>query len=137
MNRLLFNLKANDAHGLHSPFIYEIYTKVINPSLHKSGDLALNLAKDLSNYQVKSSLTNNFYVQIIDINELKLADKNLNKHAILLIKNIRNHKKNNLWEEIIRNEKIIFSIELYEIGMLFFDPIAPKQHFTFKKSKLE
>jgi len=35
---------------------------------------------------------------------------------------------------LIKNEQIIFSIELYEIGLLFFNPIAPKQHFKFKKS---
>jgi hypothetical protein len=58
----------------------------------------------------------------------------VNFEDVLLIENIR--KPNNLarWNQLIEHQKIVFSIELYEIGLLFFNPIAPKQHFVFKKS---
>ena len=134
MNQFLFNLKARNAHGLHSPFVYELYTQIINPCLHQSGELSALLTNELSNYQGKSVEKNKFNVQIFDITQFDIENINVNFEDILLIKNIR--KPNNLarWNQLIENEKIIFSIELYEMGLLFFNPIAPKQHFIFKKS---
>ena len=134
MNRFFFNLRARNAHGLHSPFVYELYTQIINPCLHQSGELSSLLNNELSNYQGKSVEKNKFNVQILDINQFDTENFNVNFEDVLLIENIR--KPNNLarWNQLIENEKIVFSIELYEIGLLFFNPIAPKQHFVFKKS---
>jgi len=134
MNQFLFNLKARNAHGLHSPFVYELYTQIINPCLHQSGELSALLTNELSNYKGKSVEKNKFNVQIFDITEFDIESLNLNFEDVLLIKNIR--KPNNLarWNQLIENEKIVFSIELYEMCLLFFNPIAPKQHFIFKKS---
>jgi len=134
MNQFLFNLKARNAHGLHSPFVYELYTQIINPCLHQSGELSALLTNELSNYKGKSVEKNKFNVQIFDINQFDTENLNVNFEDVLLIENIR--KPNNLarWNHLIENEKIVFSIELYEMGLLFFNPIAPKQHFVFKKS---
>ncbi len=134
MNQFLFNLKARNAHGLHSPFVYELYTQIINPCLHQSGELSALLTNELSNYKGKSVEKNKFNVQIFDINQFDTENLNMNFEDVLLIENIR--KPNNLarWNQLIENEKIVFSIELYEMGLLFFNPIAPKQHFVFKKS---
>jgi hypothetical protein len=134
MNRFLFNLRARNAHGLHSPFVYELYTQIINPCLHQSGELSTLLASKLFNYQGKSLENIKFNVQMIDINQFDTKNFNVNFEDVLLIENIR--KPNNLarWNQLIEYEKIVFSIELYEIGLLFFNPIAPKQHFVFKKS---
>ena len=134
MNRFLFNLRARNAHGLHSPFVYELYTQIINPCLHQSGKLSALLASKLFNSQGKSLENIKFNVQMIDINQFDTKNFNVNFEDVLLIENIR--KPNNLarWNQLIEHEKIVFSIELYEIGLLFFNPIAPKQHFVFKKS---
>lgn len=137
MKRFLFNLKANNAHGLHSPLVYELYTKVINPTLHKSGNISINLAAALSNYRIKSLIKNEFNVKIIDVNQLNMENIVFNYEDVLLIKNIRYPKNISLWQSLIKNKKIIFSIELFEIGILFFTPIAPKMHFIFKKSRLK
>ena len=134
MNRFLFNLRARNSHGLHSPFVYELYTQIINPCLHQSGELSALLTNELFNYQGKSVEKNKFNVQIFDITQFDTENLNVSFEDVLLIENIR--KPNNLarWNQLIENEKIVFSIELYEMGLLFFNPIAPKQHFVFKKS---
>jgi hypothetical protein len=71
---------------------------------------------------------------MIDINQFDTKNFNVNFEDVLLIENIRKPNNLALWNQLIENEKIVFSIELYEIGLLFFNPIAPKQHFIFKKS---
>ena len=134
MNRFLFNLRARNAHGLHSPFVYELYTQIINPCLYQTGELSSLLVRELSNYQGKSVEKNKFNVQIFDINQFDTENLNVNFEDVLLIENIRKPVNLARWNQLIENKKIVFSIELYEMGLLFFNPIAPKQHFVFKKS---
>ena len=134
MKRFLFNLKARNAHGLHSPFVYELYTQVINPCLHQSGELSDLLINELTHYTAKSSDKIKFNVQIIDMNQWVTEKLIMNFEDVLLIKNFRNPSNLARWRQLIKNEKIILSIELFEIGLLFYNPIAPKQHFILKKS---
>jgi len=134
MKQFLFNLKAKNAHGLHSPFVYELYTQIINPCLHQTGELSDLLVNELTNFKGKSVEKNKFNVQMIDMCQFELENLTMNFDDILLVKNIRNPINLARWRQLIQNKTIIFSIELFEIGLLFFNPIAPKQHFTFKKS---
>lgn len=128
MNRLLFNWKAQNAHGLHSPLIYQLYTEVINPTYQKKGDFQETLYKSLLDFFETYPLAN---VQVIRVEgEIDLT----NNSALYLIPNIRSHSGQQAWKELIKSPTIIFSVELYELGLLFMFPKAPKQDFILKKS---
>jgi hypothetical protein len=128
MNRLLFNWRAQNAHGLHSPLIYQLYTEVINPAYQKKGDLEVTLYKSLLDFFETYPLVN---VNVIRVEgEIDLT----NNSALYLVPNIRNRSSQQAWKELIKSPNIIFSVELYEIGLLFMFPKAPKQDFILKKS---
>ena len=128
MNRLLFNWKAQNAHGLHSPLIYQLYTEVINPTYQKKGDFQETLYKSLHDFFETYPLAN---VQVIRVEgEIDLT----NNSALYLIPNIRSHSGQQAWKKLIKSPTIIFSVELYELGLLFMFPKAPKQDFILKKS---
>jgi hypothetical protein len=94
----------------------------------------LLLKKELTHYKAKSLDNNKLRVQIIPIDQLDMEVLETKHEDVLLVTQIRNTLGLALWEKLIKNEQIILSIELFEIGLLFFNPIAPKQHFKFKKS---
>ena len=110
MNRFLFNLRARNAHGLHSPFVYELYTQIINPCLHQTGELSALLKNELSNYQGKSLENVKFNVQIIDLSQFDTENLNMHFEDVLLIKDIRKPIHLARWRQLIENEKIKISL---------------------------
>lgn len=121
MNRLQFYFKAQTAHGLHSPSIYSLYCEVLNPYLKGQ----------LSNYQLKEALANRYSdCTIMEIQSyIDLAK--IPQNTILLFENP--HSQEKIWNEIHSNESVIQTVDLFDLGLLFFKPICPKQHFYLRK----
>ena len=136
--QIRFNWKAQTAHGLHSPFVFQLYTEVIDPIYQQSpANLQETLIHGIGSYLKLSA----GQMHVIDL--AGLQDSNLQGVEQLF------HDKNNIiiclhphanaqttarWETIHQNKAVIHSIELFELGILCFNPIAPKQHFWLKKS---
>lgn len=71
IQKFLFFFKAQTAHGLHSPLVFELYTKVINPNLwpFQKDQLIENLEKFiLSKFELKEFKL----LQINTLNELSI-----------------------------------------------------------------
>ena len=128
MKRLLFNWKAQNAHGLHSPLIYQLYTEVINPTYQKKGDFLTLLQQELIIFFKNYSLTK---VDVIRVEgEIDLTHDS----ALYIVPSIRSQMGQQAWKNLIKSPNIIFSVELFELGLLFMFPKAPKQDFILKKS---
>lgn len=138
MKRILFNLKANNAHGLHSPLVYALYQHVINPTYAKKTNFETKLSDEIKSF---FSITKHSQHQLYSIelpHDTNILDSIfLNSKNIMVIKNIRNQQSLRLWHALIKEKKVIFSIELFELGIIILDPIAPKQNFILKKSRLK
>ncbi len=138
MKRILFNLKANNAHGLHSPLVYALYTQVINPIYASNLNFETTLIERIKIFfQFAQTSQPRIYSIEIPLNNTYINSLFLNSKNIIIFKNIRNTKAIKHWKALIQNQKIIFSIELFELGIILLDPIAPKQHFILKKSRIK
>lgn len=121
MNRLQFYFKAQTAHGLHSPSIYSLYCELLNPYLKGN----------LSYTQMKEALT----LRYSDCNLVELETKidlaKTNHNTIILFK--KPHEKEEIWNSLHSHPAVIQTVDLFKLGILFFKPICPKQHFYLRK----
>jgi hypothetical protein len=121
MNRFQFYFKAQTAHGLHSPSIYSLYCELLNPFLNGR----------LSYSQLKKSLQERYSdCTIIEI-ESAVDIAKIPQNTIILFE--KPHDKETFWNELNSHPAVIQTVDLYELGILFFKPICPKQHFYLRK----
>jgi hypothetical protein len=121
MNRLQFYLKAQTAHGLHSPSIYSLYCEVLNPYL--KGQLSYS--------QVKEALAHRYSdCEIIEIQSYEDLAK-IPQNTIILFE--KPHHQEEVWEALHSQTAVIQTVDLFDMGLLFLKPICPKQHFYLRK----
>ncbi len=121
MNRLQFYFKSQTAHGLHSPSIYALYCELLNPFLHGQftyEKLVEELQKRYSDGSVieKSS---EFDIAQIAINDVILIQKP--------------YKNETFWNSLKAHPSVIQTVDLFDVGLVFFKPICPKQNFYLRK----
>jgi hypothetical protein len=123
MNRLHFFFKAQTAHGLHSPSIYALYVELLNPYL--KGELSyLELNEALSfRYPAYS---------IYEVQE-NFNPAKIDENTLLLLRNP--HEKEDFWNALKSHPKVIQTVDLFKLGLVFFKPICPKQNFYLRKQK--
>ena len=121
MNRFQFYLKSQTAHGLHSPSIYALYCELLNPFLKGLVDYA----------QLKEALQ----IRYADCNIIEMKQEidpaQFPQNTIILCKNP--HENEERWNKINCHLSVIQTVDLFELGILFFKPICPKQHFYLRK----
>lgn len=121
MNRLQFYFKAQTAHGLHSPSIYALYMEILNPYLH--GQLSYPALIEALHVRYSAS-------KIVEIqDEIDLAK--VEEDTILLQK--EPYKNEASWNSLKANPRVIQTVDLFDLGIVFFKPICPKQNFYLRK----
>ncbi len=148
----IFLLTATNQHGVHSPFVFNYVTKCIYNKSKFSVKKSLNLLLKTLNYfnvstvncntdktEITNTIKHNF--PNIEINNTSsefiyfdsLKSFKLSKYtndSIVFINNISN--SNNDWKNIIKDEKITVSINLFYCGILFFRKEQVKQDFKIR-----
>ncbi len=121
MNRLQFYFKAQTAHGLHSPSIYSLYCELLNPFLNNQ--LTYNqLVEELKKRYSEG--------KIIEMSsEFDPAKMALND--VILIQ--QPYKNETFWNYLKNHPSVIQTVDLFDVGLVFFRPICPKQNFCLRK----
>ena len=121
MNRLQFYFKSQTAHGLHSPSIYALYCDLLNPYL--KGDINFSQLKEA----LKKRNSDCSLIEIQSKIDLAKTDQN----TILLFE--KPHDQEEIWNDLHSHPAVIQTVDLFDLGLLFFKPICPKQHFYLRK----
>jgi hypothetical protein len=121
MNRLQFYFKAQTAHGLHSPSIYALYCELLNPFLH--GQLTYEqLVEELQNSSSD--------VTVIEMTS-EFDPTQISQNTIILIP--KPYKNEAFWNSLKSHPAVIQTVDLFDLGLVFFKPICPKQNFYLRK----
>ena len=121
MNRLQFYFKAQTAHGLHSPSIYALYCELLNPYL--KGQLTYT--------QLKEGLQNRSSDGTVIEMASEFDPTQIAQNTIILIQ--KPYKNEAFWNFLKSHPAVIQTVDLFDLGLVFFKPICPKQHFYLRK----
>lgn len=133
LQKLLFNLKAQTAHGLHSPLVFDLYTKVINPNL---GSFSKEkMLKELQIYCKNKIELENFKLLIINSSDDFNAIKVNQKQVIYIDQPYRTNEFLTLTKKLAEKQQINYVIQFFFGTILIASNLAPKQVFYLKKMK--
>ena len=136
--RLAFNWTAQTAHGLHSPFVFDLYTQVIDPIYQSKPTNVVDALIHGIGQHLKLAAGKLHVIDLAQVqkDQLNLIDSLMQdpSHLIICINIRQSDETLQYWQFIAAKDQAIHSIELYELGIISLNPIAPKQFFRLKKS---
>ncbi len=121
MNRLQFYFKAQTAHGLHSPSIYALYCELLNPFL-KGQFTYEQLVEGLQKRYADSSVIERYS---------EFDPTQISQNTIILIQ--KPYRNEAFWNLLKSHTSVIQTVDLFDLGLVFFKPICPKQNFYLRK----
>lgn len=158
ISRIKFLLSSTNQHGVHSPFVFDFVTKGLYKKSINTNEidkyLELNslskkerkiLSKIITYFNVKefyfntksqiSTLNNEFKLLYFrNLNEEEIINSNLlNENTILIFHQIyKSNKSLKLWNDFLKKQSNIVSIDVYYFSLLFYRPQQAKEHFKIR-----
>ena len=125
---LKYRRKAQGKYHLHSPLVYDLYEKVLEPSTSfrpKRSGAEKSPTKDELFYVVLDEKLKAF----VNDNPLIFKDND----TVMIVKDIHRSKKNEAdWEKLIDSEKVRLSIDCWRFGLVFIMDRIKKEHYILK-----
>jgi hypothetical protein len=121
MNRLQFYIKSQTAHGLHSPSIYALYCELLNPYLHGR----------LNYEQLKEKLRIRYLDRSIVEMEGVFDPKQIGENTVILVQ--KPYRNEIFWNSVKTHQSVVQTVDIFDLGLIFFKPICPKQNFYLRK----
>ena len=115
---LKYRRKAQGKYHLHSPMVYDLYEKVLEPSLSfraKRSGVEKSLDARLKAF----------------VNDNPLIFKS--DDVVMIVKDIHRSKQNEAdWERLKADEKVRLSIDCWRFGIVFIMDRIKKEHYILK-----
>lgn len=133
IQKIKFNLRAQTAHGLHSPLVYDLYNQLLNPHL-KNFEEEIFLKYLIDYIEKKDELKDSNFQIINDLNYT--LSSNFKKNTILYISNpFEQETKQRMVQKIASDPRWTYLIHFFEGTILIEAPLAPRQVFYLKTMK--
>lgn len=113
--RYLFT--AKDAYGIHSPFVYDFYTKAL-----KGRD---------NDTLVRLGITTMVEISVEDLLDRFLSERN--EHVFYYVRNIHGSRaKEAAWNAICGHPGVVLTLDFYRFGYVFYRKGMEKQNFILR-----
>ena len=110
---LKYRRKAQGKYHLHSPLVYDLYEKVLEPCCRGASHASLD--EELKSF--------------INANPLIFKSDDV----VMIVKDIHRNKQNEAdWERLKNDEKVRLSIDCWHFGMIFVMDRIKKEHYILK-----
>lgn len=137
MNRLAFLLHAKNQYNIQSPFLYDLYTHVIDARLDRKRLAILGIDRSDRYGQLRYKLSNHYRARLVPKPEslqgadevMQLPDGSL---AALVRRPHRNSECERKWQVLFKDRAVTLSVDLYDMGILFTSKKLSKQHFLLR-----
>ena len=135
---LKYRRKAQGKYHLHSPLVFDLYEKVLEPSTSfraKRSEVETRAKREHSP-QVNKSPKELFY-DVLDKNLKAFINANplifKSDDVVMIVKDIHRNKQNEAdWERLKNDEKVRLSIDCWHFGMIFVMDRIKKEHYILK-----
>ena len=138
MNPLQYWIRAQTQYRVHSPFVFDMYRKVLFAQLSK--DLSKKVAEEHTTgcrryHELVYKLTDHYHLRQVcyDDDEAVLEGDPLTFGSLKVVSRPHGNRQRELrWEAQCGNTKYNVSIDLFDVGLLMNHPKLHKQHFLLK-----
>jgi len=155
---ICYYLTATNKHGIHSPFVFQLLTEVIQTKrfyYNRSKKHSALTSRLLSHFKpkniveigsynlseksmiyhqdfqnIKEDLIDFIYIQKATTETLIKALKYMHNDSVLVLNNI--HQTKEEWKFLQSHSKVNVSINLFYIGLIFLREQQEEQHFTIR-----
>ena len=137
---LKYRRKAQGKYHLHSPMVYDLYEKVLEPSTSfrpKRSGAETRPKRELSPLVKKSPKTDDGFYDALDKNLKSFVNANplifKDNDTVMIVKGIHRNKQNEAnWKKLISDEKVRLSIDCWHYGLAFVMDRIKKEHYILK-----
>ncbi len=130
IQKLRFFCRAQTAHGLHSPLVYDLYSQVINPHLWNFNSISFE--QDLINYiSNKPELKDHKLMTICNLYEFK-SFKPQSNQIVLILDSYKNKSYQEQVNDLAKDPSYTYIIHFFKGSIFIANHLAPRQEFYLK-----